>query len=169
MASQYKSLAYLGLQTAPTQILLWGGCARNVTIRANPRQCSRVTWEDAELCWMQVEEQRGRCKAALAGAAVSWVLLDFKKPPSLCKSAQRVVKHPRRLKGLHRRLVAPFSFPSLALPTSDASRRPIHVSGHGLLDRDCRDLTSGLLLSSQAPADSACQMGLSLNRSSPCL
>lgn len=61
---------------ALAEIPLQGGCALRVSIRVNPKQCSRASQEDAECRWMQVEEPRGRCEAALAGAAVSWVSLD---------------------------------------------------------------------------------------------
>lgn len=60
---------------ALAQIPLQGGCALPVGVRVNPRQCSQASQEDAECRWMHVEEPRGRCEAALTGAAVSWVSL----------------------------------------------------------------------------------------------
>lgn len=122
-----------------------------------------LRWSEQDWCHML-------CPTACSmhrGEEATQKLPPFKKPPSLCKSAGTVVKHQRRLTDLHRRLETASSFPSFVLSTGDASRGPIHISSHGLLERFCTNLTSRPLSSSQAPADNTWQTGFSLNRSSP--
>lgn len=64
-----QKLSLPGLQAkGPGTDFLQDGCALSVNIWENPGHCSQVLWVDAK-----VEEQQGQRKAALAGAATSWV------------------------------------------------------------------------------------------------
>lgn len=83
--------------------------------------------------------------------------IPFKKPRSLHRPAQTVVKHQRRLKSLHRILVTAFLLQALPCLLVTLPEGSICASSHGLLDRDCKELTFRLLSSSQITADTTSQ------------